>query len=449
MSILQTIFAFIISLAILVSIHEWGHFWVARKMGVKVLKFSIGFGKSLFSWHDKYGTEFSISVIPLGGYVKMLDEREGNVASDEVHLAFNKKNVWKRIAIVAAGPLANFILAFIALWVMYLIGIKTIMPTIGYVIPNSPAALSGITANERIISINHQPVKSWYDVNLSLAGLIGDNTSFPLTTYLNNQTHSYDITIQHWPRDIEKQDLISTIGFKTWSPKVPTVISKVIEGLPANRAGIKSGDQVLSINGQSVYTWKDVVDIVSKSASSSLTFNLLRNHQKISLEVTPEKKTLNSGDVIGFIGAQATPVSWPSDQISNISYNPVTAIPIAAKETWKLTSITLKSLHKIIIGVLSLNNLSGPVTIAKVAGTALRSGIESFLYFIAMLSVSLGVINLLPIPTLDGGHLLFYLIEAVRRRPVPEKIQSFGLRLGLTFILCIMILAIYNDIARL
>jgi len=407
MGIIQTIIAFILSLGILVSIHEWGHFWVARRAGVKVLKFSIGFGKSLFTWHDKYGTEFCIAIIPLGGYVKMLDEREEDVPIEEVHLAFNKKSVWARIAIVAAGPIANLLLAIIALWLMYIIGIKTIVPTIGSIIPHSPASYAGMTANTKITQINNQDIHSWNDVNLLLAGSIGETKPFTITTSSPTKQKTYTVEIKHWPSDLETQSLLDTLGVKIWSPSILPIIGRLIPNLPGEQAGLQPNDQIIAINGAPIITWNNMVKDISHHPNKPLTLSIKRGNQPLTISVTPEEKTLSNGKKIGFIGIEAKPTPWPKDQIQTLSYNPLTAFGVAALETWKLTRITTQSLFKIITGILSVNNLSGPITIAKIAGTSLQSGLENFLYFIAMLSVSLGVINLLPIPALDGGHLLY------------------------------------------
>ena len=449
MSIVQTVFAFIISLGILVSIHEWGHFWVARKAGVKVIRFSIGFGKPLFTWHDKYGTEFVIAIIPLGGYVKMLDEREDDVPIEQAHMAFNKKSVWARIAIVSAGPIANFILAIAALWLMYLVGIKTLVPTIGAIIPDSPAANAGMQVNTKITSIDGQKINSWGDINLTLAGKVGDSEPILIDTHSATGNKTYPVTINHWPSDLGKQSLLDTLGVQTWTPTIPSVIGRLIPGLPAEKSGLKAGDHILSINNKPVNSWVEMVEDISHNANKPLTVNVLRHDKTITLTVTPENKTLPDGQTIGFIGAEAKPTHWPKDQVQTLAYNPITALTAALSETWKLSYVTTQSLFKIVTGILSVNNLSGPITIAKVASASLHSGLESFLYFIAMLSVSLGVINLLPIPALDGGHLLYYFIEAVRGRPLPEKIQNFGLRIGIAFVLCVMLLALYNDFSRL
>ena len=448
MNIIQIIFAFIISLGILVSIHEWGHFWVARKMGVKILRFSIGFGKPLFIWRDKQETEFALSLIPLGGYVKMLDEREGDVPDNCLHMAFNRKNVWARMAIVLAGPVANFILAIVALWLMYLIGVKTIAPTIGKVIPNSPAASANLVANTRIMAINGKKINSWNDINLVLATRIGESTPFPITTQLSTGEQTHIVTIKQWPKSLENKSLLEILGLETWVPTIPPVIGKIIPDLPADKAGLKNNDKILTINGQPVHAWNTMVQMVRSHPHIPLHFEILRNQQPLSLIITPDKKELEN-EIAGFIGAEVKPIHWPENQIVTLSYNPVSALSVAVSETIALAHMTIHSLIKLVTGILSLKNLSGPITIAKVAGKSLQSGLESFLYFIAMLSVSLGVINLLPIPALDGGHLFYFLLEAVRGQPISQKIQNFGLQLGIVIILCVMLLALYNDFSRL
>ena len=448
MGIIQTILAFIITLGILVSFHEWGHFWVARRMGVKVLRFSIGFGKSLFTWRDKYNTEFSLAMIPLGGYVKMLDEREGDVPDEQKHMAFNNKSVWARIAVVAAGPIANFILAIVAIWIIYLTGIQNVIPVIGEVLPGSPAATAGLPVNGEITEVNGNKITSWGDVNLELAARIGDVEPVTLSVLSAASSNLYSLSVHNWPEDLEKESLLTTVGIVPWSPVTPAVINKTLPDSAAAISGLKAGDQVLSINEKQIENWSQMVEIIRSNPGSLLQVKIQRGENTLILPVTPKGQQLNNRTV-GFLGAETQPAQWPENQIRLLSYNPFTAFTKSLSETWKLTSITFQSLGKIMTGILSVNNLSGPITIAKIASTSLHSGFKSFLYFLAMLSISLGVINLLPVPALDGGHLFFYFIEVIKGKPLPEKIQNFSLQIGVILILCVMLLALYNDFNRL
>ena len=448
MGIIQTILAFIITLGILVSFHEWGHFWVARRMGVKVLRFSIGFGKSLFTWRDKYNTEFSLAMIPLGGYVKMLDEREGDVPDDQKHMAFNNKSVWARIAVVAAGPIANFILAIVAIWIIYLTGIQNVIPVIGEVLPGSPAATAGLPVNGEITEVNGNKITSWGDVNLELAARIGNMEPVTLSVLSATSANLYSLSVHNWPEDLEKESLLTTVGIVPWSPVTPAVINKTLPDSAAAISGLKAGDQVLSINEKQIENWSQMVEIIRSNPGSLLQVKIQRGENTLILPVTPKEQKLNN-QTVGFLGAETLPAQWPENQIRLLSYNPLTAFTKSLSETWKLTSITFQSLGKIMTGILSVNNLSGPITIAKIASTSLHSGFKNFLYFLAMLSISLGVINLLPVPALDGGHLFFYFIEVIKGKPLPEKIQNFSLQIGVILILCVMLLALYNDFNRL
>ena len=451
MEIIQTIFAFIITISILVSIHEWGHFWVARRVGVKVLRFSIGFGKPLLCWHDKHGTEFCISIIPLGGYVKMLDEREGEVALEELDKTFNRRPLLARILVVAAGPCANFVLAIIALWLMYLIGVTSVVPVVGKITPGFPAADAGMQSGEVIQSVDGNRVHSWNDFNLLIAGRIGDKEVIDITAHTTDgHIKNYRLFVSHWPENLERHTLLDVLGISVWVPIPSSVIGRVLKGLPAEKGGLQAGDRVVAVNDNAVHLWTDLVaNIADNDDPHVLQIDVSRDGKIAHFTVVPEKKTLKNGKIINFIGIEAQPVSWPKKLIHTIQYNAWTAFLTSVSETWKLSYITLKSLFNIIGGVLSVQNLSGPITIAKVASQSLYAGFESFLYFIAMISVSLGVINLLPIPALDGGHLFYFLIEAIRGKPLSERIQHLGLRIGIVFILCVMILALYNDFVRL
>lgn len=453
MGTLQTILAFIVTLGLLVSIHEYGHFWVARRCGVKVLRFCIGFGKPLFTWHDRHGTEFAIAMIPLGGYVKMLDEREGPVADEEKDQAFNNKSVYARIAVVAAGPIANFLLAIVALWLMYLVGVKTVIPVVGDVVPESPAAVAGMSAGYEVVSVDGRNTPSWHAINMALLAPLGETATVVIGTKPFDEkgadTQYSDIHLNNWLAGEESPDPLRSLGVQPWRPEVPAAIGQVLEGGVAEKAGLLSGDVVLSANGERVSSWQGWVDIVRDNAGQPIQVEIDRDGSSRSLILVPGEKTLADGLKIGYIGAGAKPFEWPSDRLRDISHGPIMALGVALQDTWSLTTLTLDSIRKMVIGLVSVEHLSGPITIAKVAGASFKSGLESFLNFLAMLSISLGVLNLLPIPVLDGGHLLYYLVELVKGRPVSEKIQMIGVRIGMTLILGLMFVALYNDLSRL
>ena len=454
-SSLQTIAAFVITLGILVSIHEFGHFWVARKCGVKVLRFSVGFGKPLWRWTDKLGTEYVVALIPLGGYVKMLDEREGPVSADEQHSSFNAKPVLSRIAIVAAGPVANFLLAIVALWLMYMAGVRVVVPQVGHVLPDSPAAVAGINVGDEIVSINGSETPGWQQVNMELLSYIGDTRELTVATRSGipgelptSTTREKRVAIDHWLVNEELGSPVRELGIEPYAPVIRPILGEVSPDGAAKAAGLMSGDLILKSNGQPVNNWMDWVTLIRANPGAVIDIELERDGQAIELELVPGVRTLDGQDT-GYIGAGVEQPVWPDDMTRRLQFNPVTALPKAIEGTWSLTSMTTGSIWKMISGLVSVENLSGPITIAKVAGASLKSGLENFLYFLAMLSVSLGVLNLLPIPVLDGGHLLFYLVELVRGKPLSERVQLVGLKIGVTFVVGVMMLALYNDLSRL
>ncbi|HDZ56151.1 MAG TPA: sigma E protease regulator RseP [Pseudomonas xinjiangensis] len=451
MDLLFTLLATIVALGLLVTIHEYGHFWVARRCGVKVLRFSIGFGSALVRWHDKRGTEYVIAAIPLGGYVKMLDEREGPVPDNELDQAFNRKDVKKRIAIVAAGPIANFLLAITAFWLIAVFGITTVAPVIGPVEPDSVAERAGLYEGLELVEIDGVPIQSWQEVNLQLIRRLGETGQLHILAreLPDSSPQRYTLELQDWLRGSEQPDPIGSLGLTTWQPRISPEIGQITPDGAAQRSGLQEGDLIVAIDQQPVDDWiNQVVPTIQQSAGKSLEMEIERNGGRLSVTVTPESKE-QDGSRIGFIGAGVAAFGWPDHMIRTIEYNPLAAIPVAAVKTWDMTILTLDSLKKMITGLVSAKNLSGPITIAKVAGASAKSGPESFLSFIAYLSISLGVLNLLPIPVLDGGHLVYYSAEWIRGKPLSERIQGWGLQIGLTLIVGVMVFAIYNDISRL
>ena len=451
MELLSTLLATVVALGLLVTIHEYGHFWVARRCGIKVLRFSIGFGPALLRWHDRRGTEYAIAAIPLGGYVKMLDEREAPVAEHELDQAFNRKSVKQRIAVVAAGPIANFLLAILAFWLVAVVGISTVAPVLGPVPAGTPAAQAGLHEGLEITSVDGSAIRSWHDINLQLIRRLGESGSIELVAkpFAGGAEQSYRLRLDNWLKGEEAPDPMEALGLTGWQPQIPPRIGQVAADGAAAEAGLQAGDLILSIDGKPVSDWLiDVVPAIQASAQQRLQLQVERGGSVVDIALTPRPKA--SGDVVvGYVGAGAEPVELPPNMQRQISYNPVVAVPVAMQKTWEMTALTLDSLWKMLTGLVSAKNLSGPITIAKVAGASAKSGLESFLSFIAYLSISLGVLNLLPIPVLDGGHLVYYVAEWIRGKPLSERIQTWGLQIGLSLIVGVMLFAIYNDISRL
>ncbi len=470
--VIQSILALIVTLSILVTIHEFGHYWVARMCNVHVLRFSVGFGRPLYSKigpvpkhvpvpegshvqtrsnEPMTGTEFVIALIPLGGYVKMLDEREGFVPDDQLHLAFNRKTVWQRIAIVAAGPIANFLLAIVAYWVLFTVGVTGVVPLLGEIDPDSRAGQAGIKAGQEIVAVDGEPTETWSEVNLRLFERIGETGNIMLTL---REPGSYDartevaIPVEDWMSGEEEPYPVGELGLALKYPEIPARIGSVLADGRAQAAGFKAGDEVIAADGEKIVDWVDWVGFIKQRPEVSFSVELIREGNPLSLVLTPARIE-RDGEMIGYIGAAREAIELPPEMQREVSYPFYTAwIPALAK-TWDVTLFTLTSIKKMIVGAISPKNLSGPITIAKVANATAQSGIASFIGFIALLSISLGVLNLLPIPVLDGGHLLYYFLELIGGKPVPERIQVWGLQVGMFMIFGIMLLAIYNDLTRL
>ncbi|WP_110656961.1 sigma E protease regulator RseP [Salinicola halimionae] len=451
MDAIQNVLAVIVVLGLLITFHEFGHFWVARRCGVKVLRFSVGFGKPLWSRFDRQGTEFAIAAIPLGGYVKMLDEREGPVAPQELDRAFNRKSVWARIAIVAAGPVANLLLALVAYWALFVYGSTTVAPVIGDVATNSLAAQGGLRSGQEIVSIEGRETPSWNEVNLQLISAIGANGELRFTTRdpAGGATRTHDVPVRQWLVRQDPPEPMSSLGITPWRPDVPAVLGRVLEDGPASRAGLQAGDKVVSVDGKPVDDWVAFVDVVRSHPGVDLSLSVEREGVVRSVSLTPESRKAEDGESIGYVGAASRTVEWPESYRREIRYGPVAAIGQALSKTGEMTWLTADSIRKMIVGWISPSNLSGPITIARIAGDSARSGVETFVGFLAYLSISLGVLNLLPIPVLDGGHLVYYLIELIRGKPVSETAQAMGLRFGVALVGCLMVMALYFDLMRL
>ncbi|MER2104257.1 MAG: sigma E protease regulator RseP [Pseudomonas atacamensis] len=450
MSALYMIAGTLIALGVLVTFHEFGHFWVARRCGVKVLRFSVGFGMPLLRWHDKQGTEFVVAAIPLGGYVKMLDEREGEVPVDQLDQSFNRKSVRQRIAIVAAGPIANFLLALVFFWVLAMLGSEQVRPVIGAVESGSIAAKAGLNAGQEIVSIDGEPTSGWAAVNLQLVRRLGESGAIQLLVREQGSTAESPRTLalDNWLKGADEPDPIRSLGIRPWRPALPPVLAELDPKGPAQAAGLKTGDRLLALDGQPLDDWQQVVDTVRTRPDTKIMLRIERDNAQIDVPVTLAARG-ESKAPSGYLGAGVKAIDWPPEMIREVSYGPLAAIGEGARRTWTMSILTLDSLKKMLFGELSVKNLSGPITIAKVAGASAQSGVADFLNLLAYLSISLGVLNLLPIPVLDGGHLLFYLIEWVRGRPLSDRVQGWGIQIGISLVVGVMLLALVNDLGRL
>ncbi|HAA44583.1 MAG: membrane-associated zinc metalloprotease [Halomonas sp. 54_146] len=451
MGLIQNILAVIVVLGLLVTFHEFGHFWVARRCGVKVLRFSVGFGKPLWSRVDRQGTEYAIAAIPLGGYVKMLDEREAPVPDDQLDQAFNRKTVWQRIAIVAAGPIANFLLAIVAYWALFVAGTTVVSPMVGNVAPNSPAQQAGLAQGAEIVAIQGDEMRSWEDVNLKLVSIIGFSGELSVEARPEGATEAqrYTLPVTDYLVRQDPPQPLQTLGITPWQPDFPAILGQVVSGEAAERAGLMPGDAMVAVNGEPVDDWMHFVNIVRGNPDQTLQLTYERGGEQFSADLTPGRNSLETGVEIGYIGAGAQQVEWPAEFQREIRYGPIEAVGQALSRTGEMTLLTVDAIRKMLVGLISPSNLSGPITIAQISGDSARAGMEAFVGFLAYLSISLGVLNLLPIPVLDGGHLLYYFMEVVRGRPVSEKTQAVGLRIGLAMVGTLMLMALYFDLMRL
>ena len=452
MTIFSTLIAFVIALGVLITFHEFGHYLVARWNGVKVLRFSIGFGRPLFrkQW-GKDQTEWVIAAIPLGGYVKMLDEREGKVMPEDLPRSFNYQPVSRRFAIVAAGPVANFLLAILLYWLIFVLGISGIKPIIGSVVPATPAAFASFEAGETVVKIDNEPVPSWQEMHWKLLSLALDKSPNVMveTVTLKGKIVQRHLDLSNFSADELDSDFISKIGLNIYQPVIKPIIAQVIDNEAGYRAGLIEGDEIYAINGQEVVEWKELVDLIRGNPGRPLAMEILRGNDFIHINVTPDTVTEN-GKSIGKIGiAPLVNYAEMENLLVTVSYSPGVAMLKAIDKTWETTALTFQMIGKMIMGDVSWKNISGPISIADYAGQTAQMGFAAYIGFLALISVSLAVLNLLPIPVLDGGHLMFYLIEIVRGAPLSEKAMMIGQQIGMIMLFTLMIFAIYNDIYRL
>ncbi|ELI6449540.1 sigma E protease regulator RseP [Photobacterium damselae] len=450
MGFLWNLGAFLLALGILIAVHEFGHFWVARRCGVYVERFSIGFGKAIWQRKGKDGTEYTLAMIPLGGYVKMLDERVEAVPEHQRHMAFNNKKLWQRSAIVAAGPFANFVFAVFAYWVVYLIGVPAVKPVIGEVAPQSIAAQGGIAPGMELKSISGIETPDWESVNMAMISHIGDKQmAVTLTEPHSNVDIKRTLNLTDWSYDPERENVLTTLGLTPYTPAITLVISQLVDNGAAINAGFQLNDKIIAVDGEPIKQWQTFADLVRENPGKTLNVEVLRDNAPLTLALTPAVKDLKDGSKVGYVGIAPKVDAWPEDYRINLQFGPLESVAKATEKTWQLVTLTFDMVTKLVTGDVAIKNLSGPISIAKGAGMTADFGLVYFLGFLALISVNLGIVNLLPLPVLDGGHLMFFAIEAVTRRPVSEKIQDIGYRVGSAILVALMAIALFNDFTRL
>lgn len=449
LSILWNLAAFIIALGVLITVHEFGHFWVARKAGVRVERFSIGFGKALWRRTDRLGTEYVIAVIPLGGYVKMLDERVETVIPEMRHQAFNNKTVGQRAAIIAAGPIANFLFAIVAYWLVFMIGIPSVKPVIGEITPNSIAAQAQIAPGMELKSVEGIETPDWDSVRLELVAKIGDDSvTLGVGPFGSTQQTNKMLDLKNWHFEPDKEDPVASLGIRPYGPKIEPVLAEVQADSAASKAGLQAGDRIVKVDGQPLANWMSFVTLVRDNPAQKLAVEIERQGSPLSLTLIPDTKA-GSGKAEGFAGVVPKVIPLPEEYKTVRQYGPFAAIIEATDKTWQLMKLTVNMLGKLITGDVKLNNLSGPISIAQGAGMSAEYGLIYYLMFLALISVNLGIINLFPLPVLDGGHLLFLAIEKLKGGPVSERVQDFSYRIGSILLVLLMGLALFNDFSRL
>jgi len=448
---LVSLLALIVTLGVLITVHEFGHFWVARRLGVKVLRFSVGFGKPLWRRQGRDDTEYVIAAVPLGGYVKMLDEREGDVSPAELPRAFNRQPVGSRIAIVLAGPLSNFLFAIVAYSLMFMIGVPGVKPVLDAPRAGSLAAAGGFQKGDEIIAIDGEPTPTLSAALLELVDRAMAGATIPVEVRDADERKRVRVLDLREPGDLgDAAQVFERVGLTPWRPALPAVIGQITGDGAAARAGLQPGDRIVQAAGEPVTDWEQWRALIQRHPDQSFRVRIERDGAEQSLDLTPDARQNERGERVGFIGAVA---DVPDDLVQSLQvvvrYGPLGAVGAALGKTWDVSLLTLRMLGRMLVGKASLDNLSGPITIAQFAGQAASAGSMAFLALLALVSISLGVLNLLPVPVLDGGHLLYYLIELVKGSPLSDAAQNLGQRVGIVVLALLMGLALFNDFNRL
>ncbi|PLV57280.1 sigma E protease regulator RseP [Erwinia sp. E602] len=448
LSVLWSLAAFIVALGILVTVHEFGHFWVARRCGVKVERFSVGFGKALWRRRDKQGTEYVIALIPLGGYVKMLDERVESVPPELRHQSFNNKTVLQRASIIAAGPIANFIFAILAYWLVFIIGVPGVRPVVAEIVSGSPAASAQITPGTELKAVDGIETPDWDAVRMALVAKIGDEeTTFTVAPFGTTQTSEKRVSLHNWHFEPDKQDPVTSLGILPRGPQIESVLAQVQSDSAASKAGLQAGDRIVKVGGKPLSQWLSFVTTVRDNPGKPIAIEVERQGSLVDITLIPEANPQNKAE--GFAGVVPRVIPLADEYRTVRQYGPFAALGEASVKTWQLMKLTVSMLGKLIVGDVKLNNLSGPISIAQGAGMSAEYGLIYYLMFLALISVNLGIINLFPLPVLDGGHLLFLAIEKIKGGPVSERVQDFSYRIGSILLVLLMGLALFNDFSRL
>jgi regulator of sigma E protease len=449
-ALIWNLLSFVVALGLLVTVHEFGHFWVARKNGILVKKFSIGFGKTLFSWRDRQGTEFIIAAIPLGGYVRMLDERIDPVLPQFSDLAFNNKTVLQRMAVIAAGPIANFIFAIAVLALMYLIGVPTIKPVVADITPNSIAAAAQLPNQQKIVAVNGETVRDWQAISLMLVGQIGrDNVTFTMQDLQTDAETDYQLDLRDWQFNPDKDSIFSSLGLVPKQAIALLEVASLEKGSAGELSGLQNGDKFIAAAGVSLQRWEQLVQIIQNNPGKAVPMLIERQGSELRIDVTPQSRALADGFHQGYLGVSPKVQPLEESMFFEQRYGPLDAVWQGTIRTWQLVRLSFSMVEKLLFGDVSVKHLSGPISIAQGAGNSADLGLIAFLSFLALISVNLGVVNLLPLPILDGGHLMYLVVELLTGRPVSEKAQETGFKIGAFVLLMLMGIALLNDISRL
>ena len=442
MDYLYYAFFLLVTLLVLVTSHELGHFLMARWAGLHVVRFSVGFGKPLLSFYDRHGTEFCIATVPLGGYVRMYDRRDADAAAHAPRVPARSYDVlspWWRIAVALAGPAANFVLAFVVFWILSVMGVSSLVPIIGSVAEASPAEQAGLLPGDEIVAVDGVDTPAWTDVSLALAGRLGDTGEIELRLRRSDAAVVHTIGIEDWLGSVQDPDTIGALGIGL---ERLAVVGGIVEGEAAERGGLRAGDRIVAVDGEPVSLWGEFVARVQDSADRTLAVTVERGGERMRVPLTPGRMTAEDGTEFGYVGV------WLDTPTRLVRYGAAEALGQAATETYAKTVLTLELLGKMLTLDVPATNLAGPITIGKVTGDSARAGLDRFLWILALLSISLGIINLVPIPILDGGHVVYSLVEIVRSKPVSMRAQAVGAQIGLAIVVGLMLFVFYVDIAR-
>lgn len=450
MSLAIAIVGSIVAIFSIIILHELGHYIVAKVCGIKILRFSVGFGKPIWKRVSRSGTEYVLALFPLGGYVKMLGEGEEVTTPEDAHRAYNHKPLMVRMAVVASGPLMNFLIAIIAYWGVYWMGVVSIQPVVGDVIPHSIAARGGVQTGDQLIKVDNIQTENWQRVIMAIVMRMGDQSPMVLTIKPDGSETLKQrvLNLSQWKTDRRNPDFFNSLGFQPYEPQAPPVIGTIIPDSPASKAGLQEKDRIIAINHSPVSHWSDVVKKVQAEPGKEITLTI-DQQGVISNRIVTVGSSKQQGKTLGYLGIVSTPPKWPEGLIHKSHYSFLTAWIPAVKLCWTFTSFNFRVLVKMINGKISIHTLGGPITVFQAAGKATQAGFQVYLGFIGFISLTLAFINLLPIPGLDGGHLFFQIIEGILQRPVSERMQMIGLSIGMIFLIFLMVQATINDLIRL